>query len=201
MAVYRITIQFKHTTDASLAQNVIHMEDPAGTLTPAAIGGIIENTWWGGSTNSALRLMTANAVSLDFIWIQRVDTTPPGGVLPYSPVKTAGTKVSNVWHEVVGFIFRLFDGGAGPSHRGRVYHFGTANTDSLRTGPSSGNVAQFNTLHDTWMAAFGPTGNSGLKWVLWHRNQVGNARWTQITDIRLSDKMGIQRRRNPGIGL
>lgn len=201
MAVYRITCTWKNTFELSFAQNVIHMEDPANTLTPSQVGDLIDVEWWGGSTSTMLRIMTANMSQLDFLNIQRVDTTPAGGVLPYSTLKTKGTLVDNVFHEVVGYVFRLFDGGAGPRHRGRLYHFGTPSSSNTRLGPSAGNVTAFNTLRAAWLSKFGPSGSTGLRWVLWHRDLTGSARWSQINDIRLASAFGIQRRRNPGVGL
>ena len=202
MAIWRATLIWKNTFELSFGQNVLHFNDPTNALTTDQIGGIIDNSWWGTNATPALRAMTANMTSLDFINLQRIDTNPAGGIIGFSSSKTVGNLVSNVWHEVVGYIFQLFDGFSGVRHRGRVYHYGTpsANGGNTRLGPGPATVTAFNTLRTHWLARFGPQGDSGLKWVIWHRGQVGDARWTQVSDIRISSKMGVQRRRNPGVG-
>jgi hypothetical protein len=201
MSVWRATLTWLYVTDQVIAQNVLHMLDPSGTMTHTQVGSIIENQWWGSAAGLALRAMTIQNVTLNSIQLQRVDTTPPGGVLPYNTLKQGGGVVGTFWHEVVGFVFSIYDGGAGPAHRGRIYHFGTPSNANTRVGPSASNQNSFNLLRDDWLNKFGELPTSNLHWVIWHRGKQGDERWTKIKDIRLSPRFGIQRRRNPGVGM
>lgn len=203
MAVWRATLTFKNTTDPAFGQNVLYFEDPTDAMTPLQIGGLIDTQLWATSAVGGLVNLTANNVQLNAITLQRVDTTPPQATQPFTPAQTNGIVVSNNFHHVVGMIFQLLDGSAGKRHRGRMYHYGSPSTNLglSRAGPGASTVPLFDTWKSRMLARFGPTGSTGLKWVLWHRDQVGSARWTQIVDFRLSTVLGVQRRRNPNVGL
>jgi len=202
MAVWRATFTWKNTFELSFAQNVLHFYDGSNLMNVQEIGDKLRDNFWGaGSGGTLLRSMTANMCKWDQLTLQRIDTTPTGGVFPYQTGGPVGDKVDNVFHEVVGYVFRFYDGGSGPRHRGRMYHFGTPSGSYTRLGPSPGNITAFNVMRLAWLNAFGPLPTTGLNLVLWHRDFTGEARHTNVIDIRLSTTMGIQRRRNPGVGM
>jgi len=199
---WRVTLTWKYTSDNAFAQNVIYMEDPSETKTPDYIGQQIDNFWWGNLANVALRKSTASAVQLWAVDLQKVWPLPAGGSIPYPTVRGAGGVTSaNAWHYVVGMVFTLYDGGAGPRHRGRVYHYGTPNTTGLRSGPAGADLTNFALTRLNWLDAFGPLPTTLLNWCLFHRDLTGSDRFTRITDIRLQPLFGVQRRRTFGRGL
>jgi hypothetical protein len=200
--IWRATVTWKYSSDNAFAQNVIYLEDPSETKTADYVGSKVELLWWGGSSSYALRRMTASAVQLWAIDLQKVHPLPVGGSIPYTPTRTTGAITSaNAWHYVVGIVFTIYDGGAGPRHRGRVYHYGTSNTTSLRMGPAGADLTNFPVLRDQWLNDFGPLPTSLLNWVIWHRDLTGTAKFTRVTDIRMQPFFGVQRRRTFGRGL
>lgn len=202
MAIWRATFTWRNTFELSFAQNVLHFEDSSNLMDVNAIGTVLLSDLWGTTLNAPrLRNMTANMCQFYNLQLQRIDTTPPGGVFPFQTGGPTGVIVDNVFHEVVGYVFRFYDGGAGPRHRGRMFHFGTPQSSNTRLGPSTGNIATFNSMRTNWLNSFGPLPTTGLSLVLWHRDFQGDARWSRVIDIRLAPSMGIQRRRNPGVGM
>lgn len=198
---YRCTFQFFKTDDGTFAQNVVCMEDASETQTLSQIGTTLDQQWWGLNSLAALRRMSTNVMRLEVIHIQRIDISPPPLTFPFSTALTVGNSGFNFLHQTLGLVFRIFDGSGGPAHRGRVYHYGTPTTFVQRQGPSPAGVTEFNILRDHWLNQFGPLPVSNLFWNIFHRDQVGAARFTRVTDIRLSPRLGVQRRRNFGVGM
>jgi hypothetical protein len=203
MAVWRATLTYKNTTDGGFAQNVLHFLEPTDTMLPEQIGPLIDTQWWGSAANPALDVISANNTLLDAMTVQRIDTEPAGGTVPITVLKRLGQVTSNNYHHTMGLIFQLRDGVAGRAHRGRVYHYGSPSTGIglTRLGPSASTIPLFTTLRNRWMLRFGENGTTGLRWVIWHRNQTGDDRWTRVVDVILSSTLGCQRRRNPHVGL
>lgn len=203
MTIWRCTLQYLNTTDGGFAQNVLHMNDPAGTALPEEVGSIMDQQWWGSAAFPALDVMSANNVRLDSMTVQKIAPDPVGGIIPITVAKRLGQVVSNNYHHTIGVIFQLKDGLGGRMHRGRVYHYGSPSTNIglTRNGPGASTITIFNTLRGRWLSRFGEGGSTPLRWVIWHRNQVGDARWTNVVDIGLSPFLGVQRRRNPHVGL
>lgn len=201
--VWRVTMTWKNTTDLAFGQNVIYMLDSVGNKTAAEVGGLIDTQLWATSAVGGLVNLTANNTILNAITLQRVDTVPPQATQPFTPAQTGGIIVSNNYHHVVGMIFQLLDGNAGKRHRGRMYHYGSpsVNLGLSRSGPGASTIPLFDTFKSRMIARFGPSGSTGLRWVLWHRDLAGDARWSQVVDMRLSTVLGVQRRRNPNVGL
>ena len=199
---WKATITYKYTSDNAFAQNVIYLEDPSESKTPDFIGTAVQNDWWGGALNQCIRKMTASAVQIWNLDLQKVWPLPAGGSIPFTLTRTTGAITSaNAWHYVVGYVFTLYDGGAGPRHRGRVYHYGTPNTTSLRTGPAGADLTNFPVMRDQLLNAWGPLPTTLLHWCIFHRDLTGADRFTRITDIRMQPLFGVQRRRTFGRGL
>lgn len=200
MAVWRCTFTFRNTRVGLFSQNVIHMEDSSNVKTAQQIGTELDSGWWGLSAGAGLRNMTSNSYKLLNISLQRIDSSPAGGSIPFISAGAIGSIGATEVHPTVGFIFTLLDGGAGPQHRGRVYHSGTPAGQLVDGSPSAAAQTAFTSLRDTWLNRYGPLPTSGLNWVIWHRDKVGDARWTRVTDIRLAPFGRCQRRRNFGVG-
>ncbi len=199
---YRCTLQWRKNDATLFGQNVLCMEDASETMPLATIGQIMDEQWWGLAAGNALRLWTTNVVRLETVFIQRLDVTPSPASFPYTARGAVGNSSFNVKHPVLGFCFRLFDGGGGPRHRGRVYHYGTRSDWLSDAGPDNATLTtQIAALRDIWLNAFGPLPTSGLHWNLFHRDLSGAARFTRVTDIRLSPRLVVQRRRNFGVGM
>lgn len=203
MAIWRCTLTWKNTTDGGFGQNVLHFLEPTDQMLPEQVGALLDQQWWGSAANPALDVMTSNNTQLDSMTVQRIVPDPAQGLVPVATAKRLGQTVSNNYHHVVGMIFQLRDGLGGRAHRGRVYHYGSpsVNQGLTRLGPGAGTVTNFNTLRTRWLTRFGENGTSGLRWVIWHRGQQGNARWSHVSDIILAPVLGVQRRRNPHVGL
>jgi hypothetical protein len=200
MAVWRCTFTFRNTRLGLFSQNVVHMEDSSNIKTPQQIGSTLDSNWWGLGGTGGLRAMTSTSYKLLNISLQRIDTTPQGGSVPFISQGATGAVQATEVHPTVGFIFTLLDGGAGPRHRGRVYHSGTPTGYLFDGTPSATANATWTTLRDDWLNRFGPLPTTGLNWVIWHRDQQGDARWTRVIDIRLAPFGRCQRRRNFGVG-
>lgn len=199
-AFYRVTITFRNTVIGTLAQNVIYMEDPSETLTPDAIRTRIDTFWWGSGAATQLRAMSSFQSQLFGLSIQKISPSPPGGTIPLTPALTVGNHGTAPFHPTLGFCFTLLDGLAGKKHRGRVYHCSTPTNLVSNGTPAATALTLFASLRDNWLNAFGPLPTSDLHWNIFHRDEVGAARFTRVTDLRLSPVIRVQRRRNIGVG-
>jgi len=199
-AFWRCTMTFRNTVVGTLSQNVLYMEDASETKTPDTIRALLESDWWGTTAGSALRAISSFQSQLFGISLQKISPAPPGGTIPVSPSLTAGNIGVAPFHPVLGFCFTLLDGGAGRKHRGRIYHCSTPSNQILNGVPSSGALTLFATLRTNWLNSFGPLPTTGLSWNIFHRNEVGDARFTRVTDFRISPVVRVQRRRNIGVG-
>jgi hypothetical protein len=200
-AFWRATLTFRDTSRGLNSQNVLFFEDPSETKTADSLAAAINGEWWGNNL-SAHRLTELSSfnVVLQTISLQKVAPSPPGGTIPLSGNLSPGVVGGATVHPSVGFCFTLLDGGSGRKHRGRVYHSSTVSSLISNGAPNSSALTAFNTLRTQWLNAFGPLPTTTWNWVLFHRNEVGSARFTRITDIRLSPFARIQRRRNYGVG-
>lgn len=199
--VWRATLTFRNVALGVFSQNVLHFEDASETKSPDVVKNAIEQEWWGLSGSNRLVSMSSLNVQLINISLQRIDSTPAGGTIPFSTNNSNGSQGTGIVYPTVGLCFTLLDGGAGVKHRGRVYHTATPSNFLTNGVPSSACTTAFNALRTQWLNAFGPLPTTGLNWVIWHRQEQGNARWTRVVDIRLSPFARCQRRRNFGVGL
>lgn len=199
-AIWRTTLTYRNVALGVFSQNVLHFEDASETKTPDAIKTSVEQFWWGLSGSDRLVSMSSLNVQLINISLQRIDTNPAGGTIPFGTNNSAGSQGTGIVYPTVGLCFTLLDGGSGRKHRGRVYHSATPSNFLTNGVPSSVAVNAFASLRTKWLNSFGPLPTEGISWVIWHRAEQGNARWSKVTDIRLSPFARCQRRRNFGVG-
>lgn len=193
MSVHRCTFQYFKTDDSTIGQNVLYFHNPDGVLTTSAIGTELNGNFW-----VYCKPFTTNVVRLETIFIKTVDSIPEGATFPFAADLSLGSLGFNVLHQVIGPVFQFFDGIGGPQHRGRMYPYGVASNQLNRNGPQPSMVTLFNTWRTNMLNRYGPTGASPLRHVIWHRT---SKTWDGITDYRLAPRLGVQRRRNFGVGL
>lgn len=193
MAVNRVTTTALYN-NASVVQNVFHFLNPDGFLSNQQICLEIRDNWIA---------IVKNLAAASCVWTnirsERIDqvVNPAAANLA---VNIAGTGNSNTPHVCLAFIIRLQTAIAGRHGRGRIY-FGAPRPDWI--GSSLVLAAGITFINGTTipalMARYGPTGNSGLTLGV-HRKDDRQS-LIQISGMSLATTLGIQRRRNIGVGV
>ena len=196
MGVWRCTFQFFKTDESTLGQNVLYFSNPENAMSVSQMGTELQDNWW-----VFLKPMISNTVRLEVIFFKQVDVIAAPGTVPWAANMSLGTGSFNAMHQVIGPVFQFFDGGSGPAHRGRMYPYCVSSNHLNRNGPQPSLITLFNTWRGQVLGRYGsPGGTSALTLNIWHRHpEVGNG--TSVKDIRLAPRLGVQRRRNFGVGM
>lgn len=196
MTVWRATFQFFKTDEATIGQNVLHFNNPDNLMDVSQMGQELDNFFW-----AFLKPMLAPSVRLEVIYFRDMQSTPGAGTVPWVTQLTTGTGSFNAMHQCMGPVFQFFDGQAGPRHRGRMYPYCVNSGDLNRQGPQPSLVTKFNTWRTNMFGRYiTGTGVSPMKLMLHHRHPEGPD-FTFVKDLRLAPRLGVQRRRNFGVGL
>lgn len=198
---FKATVTMFNSGTALRGQNVLWFEDPSETKTESQLFTAIDTEWYGlGTTSNRYRELTAQLSKSESVTIQRISPGPPTGGQPFTMSSAGGVQATLILYPTVGFVFQLFDGGAGAAHRGRVYHYGTPSNLTSNFIPNTVAATKFALVRDAWLNAFGPLPTTGFHLCIFHRKLTGDARWTRVTDIRLGAFLHHQRRRNFATG-
>lgn len=195
MGVYRAVIS--GLVNGQLCQNVLHFQK-GGAWTPDLAASLCIDLRDNMLQQWKLRLSN----TMQWNGISVYDAETPGrqpSVLAISVPGSVGTSSGNNL-PFACTLLRIRTAVTGPRGRGRVYLPGAPNVDFV------GGLATANTS-TSWAAIFavigpryvGITHTSPFEWVL--APKASPADWKSITSLELSGPMGVQRRRNIGVGV
>lgn len=192
MSVIRVTIS--GVCLGQTMQNVLHFTNPDDTLTLPAVCTDIRDNWLASMSNCSTSSFTYTLVRAD-----RVDVaSPPSPATLAVAVAGVGTPTTN--HVVLCFIFKLRTGVGGRRGRGRIYTMAPRAdwiSNSVPTG--AGSAFMTGTVIPALLARYGPTGASPLILGVASRDDPTDIK--SVESIAVANYMGVQRRRNIGVGI
>lgn len=193
MAHYRVTVTgflFGQT-----CQNVIHLEDPDGAVGLATTCTLIRDNWVNKHT-----INQGNNVRYTNILASDADNP---AVAPFSlTIDRSGQGLSaERCPSFACFVMKLLTAVGGRHGRGRVFFPGPA-PDNFQFGVlTSGFITQWNdNVITPIMAAFGPSGSTALRLCVRARMPDGPD-YNRVVSCQLRPVLGVQRRRNIGVGI
>lgn len=192
MSVIRVTIS--GVCLGQTLQNVIHFTNPDDTMTLPAICTEIRDFWCSPMSNCS-----TSSFSYTLIRAERVDTSTPPTPATLA-VAVAGVGTPTTPHVVLAFIFKLRTVVGGRRGRGRIYVMAPRAdwvANSVPTG--AGSAFMTGTVIPAIMGRYGPTGVSPLILGVCSREDPTDIKG--VESIAVASYMGVQRRRNIGVGI
>lgn len=173
-------------------QNVLHVSNPDGALSHSQIADEFETHW-------ISQVKTKQVTSMIYNQIIVSDSSGSGPPAFTKAVNVAGTNVANA--DAVPFscfVVQLRTNLAGRHGHGRFYVSGVTNSAHTNGIVTAAVITAWNTTLATMKARFAEGGTSALTLVLKEKNaQV----YHPVTDMIIRQYLGVQRRRNYGVGI
>lgn len=192
MSVVRVTIS--GVCLGQTMQNVIHFTNPDGTLSLPDICAEIRDHWLNSMSNCSTSSFVYTLVKAETVGNS---SPPPPATLA---VAVAGVGVPTTNHVVLCFIFKLRTVVGGRRGRGRIYVMAPRAdwiANSVPTG--AGSAFMTGTVIPALMARYGPAGDSPLILGVASRDDPTDIKG--VESIAVASYMGVQRRRNIGVGI
>lgn len=176
-------------------QNTFYVSNPEGSMPLDVVANNIEAAWippFRGSQFTSHLYHT--------IIVTRV--LPTGNPLQHvKAINILGTGSSLTLHGSLSYVIKFGSGLAGRKNRGRYYIAGVASgffETSTEIISAAGNTFFTNMCNQLKAAFTGNTPSSGLGLVIWHRGPEPST--TSVVQITQRSVLGLQRRRNVGVG-
>lgn len=192
MSTERVTITA--TFFGQTIQNVIHCNNPDGALTGPQVAAEFRDNWINN-----VRTQQCQSLVYRSVLVQRL---PALANVPYTlGVSIAGVFGDDPMHPCLCMIFRLHTQRAGKHGRGRLYIAGNRGTGTVGAAGlvNAGNLAVWVALAATLEARFKSGGSGPLTIGVWDKSAGGTL--SLIDGITCPNRVGIQRRRNIGVGI
>lgn len=194
MSNHRVTVSALY--GGQLCQNVLHFINLDGVKTPQQIANSVLVNWV-----RKVKVQQTNALTNFNILVQNADNP---GLAPFSlAIQEPGTGLGESRYPTFAcMVLKYLTNFGGRSGRGRSFIPGIP-TDFIQNWVfSAAAITGFTTNVITpVLAAWGPTGNDGMS--LCVRGKAGENSWEYhpIIAINARTQVGVQRRRNVGIGV
>lgn len=192
MSVTRVTIS--GVCLGQTMQNVIHFLNPDDSVSLPAVCVDIRDNWLNSMSNCSTSSFAYTLVKAETVGT----STPPSPATLAVAVGGVGTPTTN--HVVLCFIFKLRTQIGGRRGRGRIYVMAPRAdwiANSVPTG--AGSAFMTGTVIPALMARYGPSGVSPL--ILGVASREDPTDCKPIESIAVASYMGVQRRRNIGVGI
>jgi hypothetical protein len=193
MAIHRVDLLQNYR--GRIVQNVFYLDNPDGAQTQQAMAAAIQADWI-----PALRGAQFTQHQYFQVVITRAEGNPPLEQFVQA-MNIVGTGSSITAHGVLSFVLGFKTGLAGRKNRGRYYIAGCvsgfydASTEILSGAGTTFFTNACATL-TTKFAGNNPT--SGFRLQIRHR---ADNTFTPVTNVQFRSILGVQRRRNVGVGI
>lgn len=192
MSIERVTF-FQSFTNR-IFNNVIHLNNPDGLLTPQEIADEVRVNWVG-----PIRVWQAHELVYTHVTIQRLGLGQLPAPVTVQWVNVDGDGTSDVEHASICALLSFRTALAGRRHRGR-YYVATVpaahiTNDVLNTDFG---IPRMNAIANSLQNRFAADGGGPLDLVIWHRDTND---FHLVTGIIAQPRLGILRKRNVGVGI
>jgi len=191
MSDHRLTLT--HITQGKVQQNVVHVLNPDGTLTDTQIKDEFVTNWI-----NVVRVHVGTQTQFSTLEVRRILTPTPPAPTTFPIGITGGGSATNL-PLVCCEKLQFTTGVAGRQGRGRYFIPNVSTgafdgTDRMTTSEITKINATALTLANRWKSG----GSGPLTLTIAHKN---GSPPTPVTDIRGMTTIGVQRRRNVGVGI
>lgn len=193
MSVNRITTTALYN-GASVIQNVFYLKNPDGAIQLPAVATEIRDGWLGIIKNFAAASCVWTSIRVD-----EVATATPKASANLA-INVPGLGNSFTQHVCLSFVLRWATGIGGRHGRGRMF-IGAPRPDWITNSlPTAAGLTAINgTFIPQLKARYITPASSGLFLLVVRKGDPSNN--VLVTDVSVAPTLGIQRRRNIGVGI
>jgi hypothetical protein len=198
MSIHRVTVS--GLLWGSIVQNVLHFDNPEGTLTLAQIATEIYDNFLGHTALVGYQHITGNVVTYFSIKVETLQASPPS---PYTYNFTRAGEVSagNDVMPQVCLVVQIRTALAGRKNHGRFYVPGFPTSFATQGIINTNATSYIVQCLPAMEARFKTTGSGPLILGVLPRHSTTGDGFVHMTGLQVSAKPGIQRRRGVGIGI
>jgi len=173
-------------------QNVLHFNNPDGVWTHSQIANDIETNWV-----NRIKLHQVTSMVWTQIIVQEVSLSPIASFT--KAINQAGTNLANA--DAVPFscfVIQIKTAAGGPHGRGRFYVGGLTNNSHTNGIVTAAVLTAWVNSLNILKGFYGPSGTSQIRLVV---KEKSNNTFNLMTDLICRQYVGVQRRRNYGVGI